>query len=445
MCDTFVAMGRHTADGSVIFGKNSDRMPNEAQALEYYPPQDYLAGAELRCTHVSIPQVRHTYGVLISRPYWIWGAEMGGNERGVVIGNEAVFTRIPRSREPGLIGMDLLRLALERGGSAREALGVITDTLGQYGQGGLHSKTLVYHSSYIIADAAEAWVLETAGDLWAAASVEESASISNGLTIGEEFDESHPELVERATRRGLLRKGESFHFARCFSDRFYTTFSASRQRRRRSQELLSRSAGKMSVEDAFAILRDHGPAGLSYRPDRHLLMRHLCAHAANSLARDAAQSTGSLVAHLAAPRSTFWATGISAPCTSVFKPVWLEGRGLPDLGPPPGGVFDDRSLWWRHEIVHRIALRDLPRSLALIAPRRDELERELLLATRGPDSGSEARFKVTEDAFRRSAELDEAFVAELRRNLRPAAALYPYRSYWRKANREARIPLDGLP
>ena len=33
MCDTLVALGNSTADGSVIFAKNSDRDPNEAQGV----------------------------------------------------------------------------------------------------------------------------------------------------------------------------------------------------------------------------------------------------------------------------------------------------------------------------------------------------------------------------------------------------------------------------
>jgi len=37
MCDTIVALGNSTADGSVIFGENSDREPNEAHELVIIP------------------------------------------------------------------------------------------------------------------------------------------------------------------------------------------------------------------------------------------------------------------------------------------------------------------------------------------------------------------------------------------------------------------------
>ncbi len=147
--------------------------------------------------------------------------------------------------------------------------------------------------------------------------------------------------METARSRGWLKAGQIFHFARCYSDWFYTTFSAGRKRRARAEQLLAakrpaRESGPgLSVADAMAILRDHGEEE-PYQPDAHLLMSHLCAHSANGLARHAAQSTGSLVAHLAKGGNLYWATGTSAPCTGVFKPIWLEGQVLPAPGHRPG-------------------------------------------------------------------------------------------------------------
>ena len=67
------------------FGKNSDRSPNEAQVNELYPARVY-DGGEVACTYRLIPQARETLGVLLSRPAWMWGAEIGVNEAGVAIG-----------------------------------------------------------------------------------------------------------------------------------------------------------------------------------------------------------------------------------------------------------------------------------------------------------------------------------------------------------------------
>ena len=136
MCDTLIAGPDVTKNHFAIFAKNSDRPPNEAQFLDWIPARTYQPGESIQCTYINIPQVEKTAAVLLSRPFWMWGAEMGINQYGLVIGNEAVFSKVPANKEPALLGMDLLRLGLERAHTAVQAVEVIVELLEEYGQGG---------------------------------------------------------------------------------------------------------------------------------------------------------------------------------------------------------------------------------------------------------------------------------------------------------------------
>src|SRR5579875_2396145 len=153
-CDTSVALGTATLDGSVIFAKNSDRHPNECQPLCHLPRAQHVDGSVARCQYISIPQVTETWEMIGSRPYWLWGFEIGVNEWGVAIGNEAVLTREPYEEPAALIGMDLVRLGLERGQTAQEAVAVIGRLVERYGQGGncRVGDFGTYHNSFIVAD-----------------------------------------------------------------------------------------------------------------------------------------------------------------------------------------------------------------------------------------------------------------------------------------------------
>ena len=385
MCDTLVAVGEATADGTVILAKNSDRQPNEAQALLHVPRSRHEAGDTVKCTYIEIPQVEDTYEVLLSKPFWIWGCEMGANECGVAIGNEAVFTKEPYGKEPGLIGMDFIRLALERADTARKALDVIVELLETYGQSGncglQHEE--YYHNSFIIADSGEAWVLETVHKFWAAERVRGARTISNGLTIGSEWDMASPGLVEHAIEKGWCKSADDFDFGRCYSDFLYTRFGCCQTRQRRSTELLEAQKGHITVETMMAALRDHGPqtaADPGWNPGKGTLMDTLCVHASFGPLRPS-QSTGSLVAHLTPDLPTYWLTGTSAPCTGIFKPIHLGGAGLPGLsilGPEPTGDYDPDSLWWTHERLHRAVIRDYAARLPLYREERDALEAAFL-------------------------------------------------------------------
>jgi secernin len=95
MCDTIVALGPSSRGGVTLFGKNSDREPDEVQNIIIVPHRQHKAGEMVKCTYISIPQAAETARVLLSQPFWMFGAEMGANEYGVMIGNEAVKSPLP--------------------------------------------------------------------------------------------------------------------------------------------------------------------------------------------------------------------------------------------------------------------------------------------------------------------------------------------------------------
>ena len=343
MCDTIVVV----QDGGVLFAKNSDRDPNEAQVLEWHPRSSHATGATVRCTWIEVPQVSDTNAVVISRPFWMWGAEIGANEHGVVIGNEAVFTKEGYA-PTGLTGMDLLRLALERAATAAGAMSVITDLLERYGQGGgcgHEKRSFTYHNSFLIADPVEAWVLETAGQKWASEHVTHGVrSISNGLTI-----------------RG---------FAEQYDDRLRSAVAACRTR----QAFTGRVTENVSPHELMEVLRSHGMTRWPSYSIVNGAMAAPCVHAGGLVA--ASQTTASWVADLGPSVVTHWVTGTAAPCTSLFKPIRVDQPV--DLGPAPDDRFDERTLWWRHERLHRQALLDAENALPAFIAERDEVERRWL-------------------------------------------------------------------
>ncbi len=441
MCDTIVALGNVTADGATLFAKNSDREPNEAHQLLRLPAARHAPGERVKCTYIEIPQVEETYEVLLCKPFWIWGAEMGANKHGVAIGNEAVFTKVPYDKTPGLIGMDFLRLALERARTARQALDVMMNLLTQYGQGGncgFRHKTY-YHNGFIIADPNEAWVLETAGKYWAAEQVKDIRSISNGITIGSHWDLASPDLVAYASERGWCKGRDDFDFARCYSDPLYTRLSRCDERQCRMTDALTAQRGKITVEAMMRALRDHGAdENANWSPARGVTTFTVCAHAGFGPIR-ATQTTGSMVSHLTPGTQTHFVTGTSAPCTSIFKPVWL-GSGLPNTGATPTGEYAAATLFWRHEQLHRATLRDYATRLALYRDERDALEHRFVADAL--DCGDKSLAERSAFSARCFAEADQAEARWTESIHARGDVSYPgilYAFAWRGFDREARM------
>ncbi len=372
MCDTMVAMGNSTLDGSVIFAKNSDRQPNEPLLTIRVPRKKHGPGRKLKSTYIEIDQAEETYEALLLKPSWMWGAEMGANEYGLNIGNEAVFTR-EKQGPASLLGMDLLRLALERCQTAREALDLITSLLEQYGQGGNcgYEKPFYYHNSFLIADPQSAWVLETAGRYWAAKQVKDIYVISNRLSIGSDYDLAHPELVKNAVDRGWCKSETEFNFARCYSRKLHTFFSGSYNRRSLVQCVLEEEKGRITLDTAKAIMRTHDTK-TEGKQFQKASLKSVCMHA-GFLIGD--HTTGSYAARLKADSCTYLLTGGSTPCLALYKPYWMMGAD--PVAFRPGEEKQALSFWLKRERLHRAVLENRLPALDTYLIERDRIETEL--------------------------------------------------------------------
>lgn len=348
-CDTSVVLGRATADGSTILAKNSDRSANEAQPLIHVPARSHAPGSLVRCQYVEIPQVEHTFEVIGSRPCWLWGFEMGVNEWGVAIGNEAVLTREP-SEEISLIGMDIVRLALERAASAHEAVDVISAMIETYGQGGSCEEHFfrTYHNSFMVADPESAWIVETAGHRWVASEVKDRAAIGNMLTIGETWDTGSAGVADHARERGWA--GDAVSWAAAYTDPD-ADLSTRVCRLDRNRAILASLARPATVRDMMGLLADHGDRDL---PERAEPLPTLCVHACPGFLGETAAA---MVAHLRPERpreltATVW-TAFGSPCTSLYRPVYPFAVGLPAHLNIGASSYSEESPWWTFERLQR--------------------------------------------------------------------------------------------
>ncbi len=311
MCDTLVIRGA----SATWFAKNSDREPEEPQVIEVHEPVRGDGVATMRATYMDIPQVPDRFGAILSRPIWMWGAEMGVNDQGVVIGNEAVFSKLVDKTGEALLGMDLLRLGLERGATARAALDIITALLeehGQAGPAGYKNKNARYDNSFLIADANEAWVLETAGKNWVAKRIDQHWAISNTYSLKRDYDLHSPDI-------------KRINFKRTYERIVMPYLARGKDRSALStSQICAVPEHQLSLAKLANMLRAHFKNDGFGPPSR----ANVCMHARGFTCPS--QSTASLIVKLSpgeAPRVA--ATGTPLPCISLFKPIGFDAaQGL---------------------------------------------------------------------------------------------------------------------
>lgn len=348
-CDTIAVHASASAYKKNTFAKNSDRPTGEPQPLCFYEGREYEENTLLQMTHLTIPQVRKTYSVVGSRPYWIWGFEMGYNEKGLVIGNEAEGSRMVPEQNDGLLGMDMLRLALERAATAREAIGVITALLKQYGQKAQASALVpkTYENTFILVDPQECWVLETAGREWAAKEIKTMQGVSNCYSIGTDADLLSENAESIAREKRWLSPEEPFHFAKAYSGRLVAQ-PLGAQRYRRLNKLLAQK-DIHNFDSLAAILRDH-------YEDELIAPRFgktagtffsICMHM-----RDWADSetVASLLARYDDTLGIIARYAPAQPCLSAYIPVYMVGT-LPKKMQKADKIYDETSLWWALKVL----------------------------------------------------------------------------------------------
>lgn len=344
------------------------------------------------------------------------------------IGNEALFTRdlalnqhAARSGmppEPGILGMELLRLGLERGRTAAEAMEVMTALLERYGQWGAGvlgrpAAEGAYDNSYLIADAREAWVLETSGRRWIARQVRDpSWSVSNQPTIRTEWDRASDDLSDHARENGWWRDG-GFDFAAAYTDP-QVPLQVSHIRLQRSRQLLREAVGGAGVDVAAArsVLRDHlegtfleGPYFNAARPDFMTLCMH--SHPSGFTWGNTASSAVVVLPGGDRPPQMWWAA--ATPCTSVYIPVFVAG-GLPEV---LAG-----SYWWTFQRLLEAVKGDelgsafadrQPRVRAAFDPLETEWRAELEEVL---DGGADAESAMTQRCVDRALATANGLLAE---------------------------------
>ena len=376
-CDTMVALGTATRNGQTIFAKNSDRPGRECQPLVQHARRSHAAGASTQCQFVDLPQVETTWRHVGSRPWWCWGYEHGFNEHQVVIGNEAVPSKLEVAGQGKLVGMEVLRLGLERGRTAVGAVEAMTDLISRYGQGKFANDENVrtYDNSYIVADPREAYVIETAGHQWAVEKVEHTCGISNVYSVETDWVGLSPEAEHIASEAGWWQPSSGkFNFAEVFTKDSRAEGSGA-MRRQRSCAVLRQRAGEIEARTMMALLGDHSDGENAEEPFQTKISTStsICVHCNED--GSGGNTAASLVADLCGDGSrlpVYWCSMYS-PCLGVFLPIFCEGE-LPDVLAVGGEVPDDASPWWLFHRLSRLARGEGEERVALARARWAEVQ-----------------------------------------------------------------------
>jgi secernin len=348
--DMVVALGRATADGHTLFGHNSPLVEPATSVpwtIQRTSGRNYALGEQVALRHVSVPQGRQTYTTIGVQSGGAWGYHHGVNEHGVAVGRTPVHTRMqgepsqtgagaPGTSGPGIVGVELVRLALERSRTARQALDVLSDLIKRHGTGGGPAPD-AEDSALLVADGREAFVVETAGRYWVYQEVREVRAVSDACTVRQDWDGIAPGLSSLAIEHGWWPgDGSKLDFAGTVAQTVGRIANPSHscesalRRWGRATLLLEQQNGHIDVDCIIRVLSDHydgchdevDPLDRTEADPVPAGPRPLCPHGpvgmpVSSLIVDLDGDAGRMPIAWCCP---------GPPCIGVYLPVLLEGE-----------------------------------------------------------------------------------------------------------------------
>jgi dipeptidase len=213
---------------------------------------------------------------------------------------------------------------------------------------------------------------------------------------------------------------------------------------------LRKNKGKITPEIIMATLRDHNikPSKQDEWDPSQGSMKSPCMHYTSFITPS--QSVGSHVAHLKKDLQIHWVTGTSAPCTSIFKPIFLPKSGLTAHFPRAEGEYDEETLWWRHEKLHRLVLMDYQKRLNIYRDERNQMEAEFLKKTREliekissplSQDNIDQLISLTNESLKNSMQKTLEWIDSIKNLPRDSIPGYFYRRRWKKLNSHDNLTL----
>lgn len=270
-CTTLMAHGKAARGGGLIMAKNRDQAYMTPSAVMVQPHKKYLPGTTCKTVTITLPQVTETYAFTGSGSAGAFGVAFGINEKKVAVASNDANSRDELTYEQGLSDNDVVRLVLERAGSAKEGMELVAKLTETYGQG--------YHGeTYEIGDPNEIWVVETTGRRWAAKRYTDTVvSRANQFELTDDYDLCSEDLATFANKMGWDSKtgknkrlnfraaygGDKLNFSKDepVAKRVSSpTLYESNIRHQRCDELLHETLttqGEITVANMMSFLRDH--------------------------------------------------------------------------------------------------------------------------------------------------------------------------------------------